>query len=83
MQHISNIPICSNALFIYKLNIEENLTLKFKEEEFMSLGGGSSLIGKDLHILKKYKNLNEKINKAVAITLKEILMLTRNIFRFT
>ena len=75
MQHISNIPICSNALFIYKLNIEENLTLKFKEEEFMSLGGGSSLIGKDLHILKKYKNLNEKINKAVAITLKEILML--------
>jgi uncharacterized protein (TIGR02466 family) len=75
MEHIINIPICSNTLFIYKLNIEENLALKFKEEEFMSIDGGSSLIGKDSNILEKYKNLNKKINQAVEKTLKEILML--------
>ena len=75
MEHIINIPICSNTLFIYKLNIEENLALKFKEEEFMSIDGGSSLIGKDSNILEKYENLNKKINQAVEMTLKEILML--------
>tara|TARA_R110000868_G_scaffold300134_1_gene560558 strand:+ start:473 stop:1063 length:591 start_codon:yes stop_codon:yes gene_type:complete len=75
MKNINNIPICSNTLFIYKLDIEENLTLKFKEEEFVSIDGGSSLIGKDSNILKKYENLNKKINQAVDMTLKEILML--------
>ena len=75
MKHLSTIPICSNALFIYKLDIKEDLTLKFKEEEFMSIVGGSSLIGEDLNILKKYENLNKEINKAVDATLKEILML--------
>ena len=75
MKHINNIPICSNVLFIYKLDIEENLTLKFKEEEFLSINSGSSLVSKDSNILKKYKNLNKKINEAVDTTLKETLML--------
>jgi len=75
MEHLTTIPICSNALFIYKLDIKEDLSLEFKEEKFTSIAGGSSLIGKDFNILKKYENLNKEINKAVAITLKEILML--------
>ena len=75
MEHLTTIPICSNALFIYKLDIKEDLSLEFKEEKFTSIVGSSSLIGKDFNILKKYENLNKEINKAVAITLKEILML--------
>ena len=75
MKHLSTIPICSNALFIYRLDIKDDLTLKFKEEKFMPIKGGSSLIGEDLNILKKYENLNKEINKAVDATLREILML--------
>ena len=74
MKHLSTIPICSNALFIYKLDIKEDLTLKFKEEKF-KLAAGSSFFGQDLNVLKKYKNLNKEINKAVDATLKDILML--------
>ena len=75
MKHLTTIPICSNALFIYKLDIKDDLTLKFKEEKFKPIEGGSSLIGGDLNILKKYENLNKEINKAVDATLREILML--------
>ena len=50
------------------------MTLKFKEEKF-KLAQGSALISQDLNILKKYKNLNKEINKAVDATLKDILML--------
>jgi uncharacterized protein (TIGR02466 family) len=75
MKYISTIPICSNALFRYKLDIPNDLTLKFKKEKFKSIEGGSSLISEDLNILKKYENLNKEINKAVDATLKEILML--------
>ena len=74
MKHLSNVPICSNALFIYKLDIKEDLTLKFKKEKF-KLAEGSALISQDLNVLKKYKNLNKEINKAVDATLKDILML--------
>ena len=35
MKHLSTIPICSNTLFIYKLDIKEDLTLKFKDEKFI------------------------------------------------
>ena len=74
MKHLSTVPICSNALFIYKLDIKMDLTLKFKEEKF-NLAEGSALISQDLDVLKKYKNLNKEINKAVDATLKDILML--------
>ena len=75
MKHINNIPICSNVLFIYQLDVEENLTLKFKEEKFVSTNSGGSLISKDSNVLKKYKNLNKKINEAITTTLEKTLML--------
>jgi uncharacterized protein (TIGR02466 family) len=75
MEHLSTIPICSNALFMYRLDIKEDLVLKFKEEKFKPTGEGSSLISENLHILKKYKELNKEINKAIDATIKEILML--------
>ena len=75
MKHLSTIPICSNGLFIYRLNIKDDLTLKFKEEKFRRLTTGSASIGLDLNILKRYENLNKEISKAVDATLKEILML--------
>jgi len=74
MKHIDTIPICSNTLFIYRLDIKDDLTLKFKKEKF-KLAQGSALISQDLNVLKKYKNLNKEINKAVDVTLKDILML--------
>jgi uncharacterized protein (TIGR02466 family) len=72
MKHLHTIPICSNTLFIYRLDIKDDLTLKFKEEKF---NPAPSLTTEDLNILKKYENLNKEINKAVDVTLKEILML--------
>jgi len=74
MKHLQNIPICANTLFIYKLDIKEDLTLKFIEEKFKSTQS-QSLISEDLNILKKYKKLNKEINKTIDATLKEILML--------
>ena len=74
MKHLRNIPICSNTLFIYKLDIKEDLTLKFTEEKFKSTGS-TALITTDLNILKKYRELNREINKAIDLTLKEILKL--------
>ena len=35
MRHLSTIPICSNTLFCYKLDIKEDLTVKFMNEEFI------------------------------------------------
>tara|TARA_R100001244_G_C5161587_1_gene131060 strand:- start:70 stop:681 length:612 start_codon:yes stop_codon:yes gene_type:complete len=82
MKHLSTIPICSNTIFIYKLDIKDNLVLKFKKEKFkvaLDTSGffsKSSLeLGEDLNILKKYKKLNKEIKKAVDVTVNEILML--------
>ena len=76
MKHLDTIPICSNALFVYRLDIKDDLTSKFKKEKIIEpAAGGTSLISEDLNILKKYKNLNKEINKAVDVTLKDILML--------
>jgi uncharacterized protein (TIGR02466 family) len=75
MKHLDNIPICSNALFIYKLDIKEDLSLKFSKEKFKLTAAGGSLVGEDLNILKKYKSLNKEINKALSETCKKILML--------
>ena len=80
MKHLRNVPICANTLFIYKLDIKDDLTLKFTEEKFKS-AGGPSLISEDLNVLKKYKELNEEINKAVDETLKKILMLKNTNYR--
>ena len=76
MKHISTVPICSNALFVYKLDIKKDLTLNFSGEKFRPIEqeGTSSLLGEDLNILKKYKDLKKEINKAVDATLKDILM---------
>jgi len=74
MEHLRNIPICTNTLFIYKLDIKEDLTLKFTKEKFRSTGA-PFLITEDLNILKKYKELNKEINKAIDATIKKILML--------
>ncbi len=78
MRHVENIPICSNTLFIYKLDIKKDLTLKFKKEKFGSVEKpfeSSASIGEDLNVLRKYKELNKEIKKAVDKTLKEVLML--------
>ena len=74
MKHLRNIPICANTLFIYQLDIKDNLTLKFTKEKFKSTRS-PSLRTEDLNILEKYKELNEEINKAINATLKETLML--------
>ena len=84
MKHLSTIPVCSNALFIYKLDIKDDLVSRFKKEKFNPLlpkPYTGSLIGEDLDILKKYKKLNTEIKKAVDTTLKEILMLRNVNFR--
>jgi len=81
MKHLSSLPICSNALFIYKLDIEDDLISRFQEEKFNPLlpePYTGSLIGEDFNVLKKYKKLNTEIKKAVDATLKERLML-RNV----
>tara|TARA_R110002020_G_scaffold93135_3_gene224827 strand:- start:82 stop:678 length:597 start_codon:yes stop_codon:yes gene_type:complete len=77
MKHLTTIPICSNALFIYKLDIKEDLALKFNEEKFnvVHWEGTTSLISEDLDILKKYETLEKEIRKAVDAALEEILML--------
>ena len=82
MRHIETIPICANTLFIYKLDIKNDLTLKFKKEFKKEKFGSvekpfesSASIGEDLNVLRKYKELNKEIKKAVDKTLKEVLML--------
>jgi len=81
MEHIETVPICSNALFIYKLNIKNDLTLRFKKEKFRPAKITNSetdkfmcLVGEDFNALNKYKELNKEIKKAVDQTLKEVLM---------
>tara|TARA_R100001594_G_scaffold129454_1_gene168075 strand:- start:141 stop:740 length:600 start_codon:yes stop_codon:yes gene_type:complete len=78
MKHVQTIPICANSLFIYKLDIKKDLTPKFKKEKFESAqytDRDSVFISKDLNVLRKYKELNKEIIKAVNTTLKEVLML--------
>ena len=81
MRHIETIPICANTLFIYKLDIKNDLTLKFKKEKFsLSKSNDSetdkfmSLVSEDFNVLSKYKELNKEIKKAVDQTPKKILM---------
>tara|TARA_R100000687_G_C6419521_1_gene150293 strand:+ start:273 stop:860 length:588 start_codon:yes stop_codon:yes gene_type:complete len=74
MKHLRNIPICANTLFVYKLDIEEDLILKFTKEKFKPTAS-PTLQSKDFNVLKKYKGLNKEINKAIDLTLKEILLL--------
>ena len=82
MKHLTTIPICSNTLFIYKLDIKDNLVSKFKKEKFKPVLDTSGLfsvssleLSENLKILKKYKKLNKEINKAVDVTINEILRL--------
>jgi len=82
MRHVETIPICANTLFIYKLDIKNDLTLKFKKEKFSPAKPSNSetdkvmsFVSKDFNALSKYKKLNKEIKKAVDQTLKEVLML--------
>ena len=81
MKHLSTIPICSNGLFIYKLDIKDDLDLKFKDEKFKDekfmsrYGKFEAGRSEDMNVLRKYENLNQEINKAVDETLEKILML--------
>ena len=76
MKFLQSIPICSNGLFIYKLDIKDDLDLKFKDEKFISrYGKFEAGMGEDMNVLRKYENLNQEINKAVDETLEKILML--------
>jgi|TARA_R100001163_G_C4976784_1_gene134512 uncharacterized protein (TIGR02466 family) len=82
MKYIETIPICANALFIYKLDIKNDWTLKFKKEKFKPAKITNSetdkfmcLVGEDFNALNKYKELNKEIKKAVDQTLKKKLML--------
>ena len=54
MKFLESIPICSNALFKYKLDIQEDITLKFKKEQFdynfPALPGVNCFAGKDSKI---------------------------------
>ena len=78
MKHLQSIPLCANTLFVYKLNIKKDLTLKFTEEKFRSVADPEVqgvLVTENLNILKKYKELNKEINKAIDLTIKEILMI--------
>ena len=78
MKHVQTIPICANSLFIYKLDIKKDLTPKFKKEKFkfaQYTDRDSVFISKDINVLRKYKELNKEIIKAVNTTLKEVIML--------
>mgnify|MGYP003138976137 CR=1 FL=1 len=74
MKLLDTVPICANALFIYKLNIEKDLSLEFKKEKFKCFER-NNFISEDLDILKKYKDLNVEINKAVDTTIQDVLKL--------
>tara|TARA_Y100001951_G_scaffold50682_1_gene40027 strand:- start:231 stop:821 length:591 start_codon:yes stop_codon:yes gene_type:complete len=80
MKHLNNIPICSNALFIYHLDIKNSLVLKFSKEKFRSTAS-TMLMTEDLNILKKYKELSKEINKAIDATLTKILALKNTKYR--
>ena len=80
MKHLNNIPICSNALFIYRLDIKNSLILKFSKEKFRSTAS-TMLMTEDLNILKKYKELSKEINKAIDATLTKILTLKNTKYR--
>ena len=76
MKFLQSIPICSNGLFIYKLDIKDDLDLKFKDEKFTPrYGKFQAGKGENMNVLRKYENLNQEINKAVDETLEKILML--------
>ena len=82
MNHVATIPLFSLPLFIYKLDIKEDLALKFNKEKIIKPshdetpeGSEANLMTTDLNILRKYKALKKEIDKAILITLKDILKL--------
>jgi len=88
MNHITTIPLFSLPLFIYKLDIKEDLALKFSKEKIIKPshdeapnGSGANLMTTDLNVLRKYKALKKEIDKAILITLKDILKLQNTKYR--
>ena len=73
MKYLYDVPICSNSLFIYELDLKEDLISKFKKEKYLEID--RSVRSEDLNILQKYKELNKEITKAVDATIKDVLML--------
>jgi uncharacterized protein (TIGR02466 family) len=88
MNHITTIPTFSFPLFIYKLDIKEDLTLKFNKIKDLTgshdekpRGAESNLMSVDMDILSKFKNLKKEIDKAIYTTLKDILKLKNTQYR--
>lgn len=88
MNHITTIPTFSCPLFIYKLDIKEDLTLKFNKIKDYNeshnetpRGAEANLMSRDLDILSKFKNLKKEIDKAIYTTLKDILKLRNTQYR--
>ena len=75
MKLLYTVPICSNTLFVYKLNLNKDFSLEFEKEKFKPFDRGSAFIGEDLNILKKYEDLNTEINNALDSTIKDVLKL--------
>jgi len=80
MKHLTNIPLCANTLFLFKLDIKENLTSKFKKEKFKNVDA-PAFMSVDVNVLKKYKNLNKEIDKALKLVLGEILLYSNTEYR--
>ncbi len=81
MKHLINIPLCANTLFLFKLDIKEDLTSKFKKEKFESIEEAPAFISHDLNVIKKYKTLNKEIDKALKLVLGKILQYKNTQYR--
>tara|TARA_Y100001938_G_scaffold150634_1_gene242549 strand:+ start:3109 stop:3696 length:588 start_codon:yes stop_codon:yes gene_type:complete len=81
MKHLTNIPLCANTLFIFKLDIKKNLTSEFKKEKFETTKEAPGFISCNLNVLKKYKTLDKEINKAIKLVLGEILQYKNTQYR--
>jgi uncharacterized protein (TIGR02466 family) len=81
MKHLINIPLCANTLFLFKLDIKEDLTSKFKKEKFGSIEEAPAFISHDLNVIKKYKTLNKEIDKALKLVLGKILQYKNTQYR--
>ena len=81
MKHLINIPLCANTLFLFKLDIKEDLTSKFKKEKFGSIEEAPAFISHDINVIKKYKTLNKEIDKALKLVLGKILQYKNTQYR--
>ena len=88
MKHLATVPLFSLPIFVYRLDIKEDLALKFSKEKIIKpshdetpTGSEANLMTTDLNVLRKYKSLKKEIDKAILITLKDILKLKNTKYR--